>query len=153
MTETWRPVPGHEGRYEVSDQGRVRSLVFKAPRILRPAPLNRFGHLSVALGRRNSRLVHALVMAAFVGPRPPNHDIAHNNGDPADNRLTNLRYCSRAANNRDIAVHGRRKLSREMVKAIRESDQSGAFISDLLSISPSLVSAVRHKRKGYYDHF
>jgi hypothetical protein len=25
-TETWRAIPGHEGRYEVSDWGRVRSL-------------------------------------------------------------------------------------------------------------------------------
>lgn len=26
MTETWKPIPGYEGLYEVSDHGRVRSL-------------------------------------------------------------------------------------------------------------------------------
>ena len=26
MKELWQPVPGYEGLYEVSDQGRVRSL-------------------------------------------------------------------------------------------------------------------------------
>lgn len=26
LTERWRPVLGYEGRYEVSDHGRVRSL-------------------------------------------------------------------------------------------------------------------------------
>jgi len=25
-TEEWRPVPGYEGHYEVSDHGRIRSL-------------------------------------------------------------------------------------------------------------------------------
>ena len=25
--ETWLPIPGYEGRYDVSDQGRVRSLL------------------------------------------------------------------------------------------------------------------------------
>lgn len=26
MSETWRPIPGYEGLYDVSDQGHVRSL-------------------------------------------------------------------------------------------------------------------------------
>lgn len=31
MTEAWRPVPGYEGRYEVSDEGRVQSAGFVVP--------------------------------------------------------------------------------------------------------------------------
>ena len=33
-TERWLPVPGYEGEYEVSDQGRVRSFV--SGKILKP---------------------------------------------------------------------------------------------------------------------
>jgi hypothetical protein len=47
--ETWLPIPGYEGAYEVSDQGRVRSL---DRRIIADGPL-----------RRNyQRSVHARVM-------------------------------------------------------------------------------------------
>ncbi|OYV23788.1 MAG: hypothetical protein B7W97_02150 [Mycobacterium sp. 20-66-4] len=36
MLETWREVPGSNGRYEISDLGRVRSLIGREPRIMKP---------------------------------------------------------------------------------------------------------------------
>jgi len=69
--ETWRDVPGYEGRYQVSDLGRVRSLwhvgqAREEPVILRFRP-------RVALfreGRREEAQVHRLVLLAFRGPCP-----------------------------------------------------------------------------------
>lgn len=58
----------------------------------------RSGHVSVALGKGNSKLVHALVLLAFVGPRPDGFDILHMNHVPTDNRLSNLRYGTRSEN-------------------------------------------------------
>lgn len=110
--EQWRDVPGFEGRYQVSDMGRVRSLdrfVRVVPprgaetvrpvrgRILRPGPSNS-GHLSVVLGRGNTRAVHQLVMLAFIGPPPAGHEVLHRNHQPADNRLANLKYGTRSEN-------------------------------------------------------
>ena len=120
-TETWKPVVGWEGFYEVSDQGRVRSLdrtvIFKdgrtrtwrrATRKLQP---DSSGHLNVMLQKDGKTgtgyRVHRLVMAAFVGPCPADMEVCHNNGDPTDNRLANLRYDTRAANVRDCIDHGR----------------------------------------------
>jgi hypothetical protein len=133
--ETWTPVPGFEGRYEVSDQGRVRSLnrlvlvlgggkkpysSLRQGRMLRPGASN-YGHLSVVLGRRKTRMVHDLVLRAFVGPPPPNHECCHNNGDPTDNRLSNLRWGTRSENNVDAVKHGRRgKLTATQVREIRQ---------------------------------
>lgn len=155
--EEWRPIPGYEGLYEVSDLGRVRSLdrewrqlgragkphLHRKPgRILRPGRTGRFGHVTVALGRGNSRSVHALVMLAFVGPRPAGHDVAHNNGDASDNRLTNLRYATRRDNNLDKAKHGRCRVPADVVTAIRQGG-SPRELSRQYGVSLSYVHAVR----------
>ena len=118
--ETWKAIPGYEGLYEVSDQGRVRSLdryvecvgpikgryfSKKKGRVLRPGPSN-YGHLSVVLGRNNTRMVHELVLRAFVGEPPEKHECCHNNGDPADNRLQNLRWGTRSENIFDAVRQG-----------------------------------------------
>ncbi|MFV8266502.1 NUMOD4 motif-containing HNH endonuclease [Mycolicibacterium peregrinum] len=115
--EQWRPVIGFEGLYEVSDQGRVRSLGqfargshgsqrFVRGRVLRPAP-SKTGHLTVALGRGGgTKLVHALVAEAFIGPRPAGMDVCHGNGVPSDNRVDNLRYGTRSENHFDRVAHG-----------------------------------------------
>jgi len=112
QNEVWKPVVGHETAYEVSDHGRVRSLERRvrlvtkqagettrrvSPRLLRPGP-SRSGHVSVAIGKGNSRLVHQLVMEAFVGPPPEKHEVLHLNHTPSDNRLVNLKYGTRSEN-------------------------------------------------------
>jgi hypothetical protein len=73
--------------------------------MLRPGPSN-YGHLSVVLGRRNTRMVHTLVLEAFVGPRPPGKEACHGNGQPGDNRLSNLRWGTRSENIADAVRHG-----------------------------------------------
>lgn len=116
MREQWRAVQGFEGRYSVSDQGRVRSEDHwdgrrnVTGRILRPGRSNS-GHVSVAIGRGNSRLVHQLVLEAFVGPRPPRHEVMHKNGRPADNRLANLKYGTRSENLKHDYASGVRQVA------------------------------------------
>jgi hypothetical protein len=104
--EIWKAIPGYEGQYEVSDQGRVKSYRRDHEgRFLRPGRMPG-GHLSVALGRGNSQCVHKLVLLAFVGPAPDKHECCHNNGNPADNRLENLRWGTRRENILDAVRHG-----------------------------------------------
>ena len=106
MTELWKAIPGYEGQYEVSDQGRVKSYRRdKNGRILRPGRMPA-GYLSVALGRNNSQCVHKLVLIAFVGAAPAKHECLHANGVPSDNRLENLRWGTRTENIKDAVKHG-----------------------------------------------
>ena len=111
MIEKWKAVPGYEGRYEVSDQGRVRSLdnyvacgfEGKGQRlvkgcILKPGGNAKTGHVTVAIGKGNSKPVHQLVMLAFVGPPPAGHEVLHQNHVADDNRLSNLKYGTRSEN-------------------------------------------------------
>lgn len=122
MTENWRPVVGYEGSYEVSDAGRVRSVERRIvqrnghpltvrPRVLRQydAGTGRTGHRRVRLlqaGKGRSLWVHRLVLLAFVGPPPGGTEACHNDGDPTNNRLENLRWDTRRENALDIVRAG-----------------------------------------------
>lgn len=57
--------------------------------------------------RRRDRAMHTMVLEAFVGPRPVGLYGCHNDGDPANNRLTNLRWDTPASNTADKVMHGR----------------------------------------------
>lgn len=99
--ETWRAVVGHEGRYEVSDHGNVRSLNYNRRgrmQLLRPT-INPLGYRGVDLnrdGKRQPRLVPHLVAIAFV-PNPDNlKTVDHKNRDRADDRAVNLRWADRS---------------------------------------------------------
>src|SRR5687767_15149188 len=115
------PIPDTEGRYEVSNVGRVRSLVagcrhgsVPRKRPLAMTPFNnkphRSGYWVVNLrvsGQVKCRCVSELVLTTFVGPRPsPIHDAAHLNGDRNVNRLSNLQWATKKENAAHKRLHG-----------------------------------------------
>jgi hypothetical protein len=59
-------------------------------------------------GVKINHSVHHLVAAAFIGPRPPEKEVAHWDGDPENARLTNLRYATPVENDSDKIRHGTR---------------------------------------------
>lgn len=124
MSEQWRPVVGYEGFYEVSDQGRVRSLDHYVQhgrwgghhqrlirgRVLKPGTVGEYRFVNLSRpGESKATVVRiqTLVVEAFIGPRPFGHVICHTNGDGADNSVTNLRYDTFGNNNLDTVRHGR----------------------------------------------
>ena len=139
MSERWLPVPDFPG-YEVSDHGRVRSYHCRAqgqgelweisdtPQRYLKGAYKRTGYHFVGLSRngiRYTRHVHQLVARAFLGPCPKGKELCHNDGDPANNHVSNLRYDSHLANMQDAAaqqtMHGPAILSDGEVLEIRES--------------------------------
>ncbi len=109
--ETWKPVPGHEGTYEVSSEGRIRSLdqvirYVKKGRVLRPGRSSN-GYPSVVLAGRDSRTLHSIVAAAFHGPCPLGMQIRHLDGNRENARIENLKYGTPAENGADTVRHGR----------------------------------------------
>lgn len=119
-TETWLPIPGYEGLYEASNEGRIRSL----PRVVRRAdgalvPVaggilsQKTGrhYLAVSLcrgGITRTSNVHRLVCAAFYGAAQPDLPVVrHLNGDYLDNRAVNLCWGTYAENTADMMAHGR----------------------------------------------
>lgn len=119
--EVWKSVPGYEGRYEVSSDGLVRSLdtagverntgkkYTRKGKILNPVK-TRLGYLQARLYANKKGKwfsVHALVLMAFVGPRPEGYEGCHKNGISGDNRLENLYWGTHLQNMKDRSTHGR----------------------------------------------
>ena len=150
MIESWLIIPGHV-LYEVSNLGSVRRA--KSLRQLKPWK-NPSGHLVVKLcdcGSISNRLVHRLVLSAFIGPCPNGMECCHNDGIPQNNKLSNLRWDTPLSNRRDKVRHGgmprgeahaRCKLKDSDVFDIRELSVLGVsntFISRLFNISDRYV--------------
>lgn len=114
MTETWRPVVGFEGLYEVSDSGSVASL--RRRRMVRKLHVDTWGYLRISFkidGRTVNRRVHTMVAESFIGPRPDGLVVRHLNGIYTDNRPVNLRYGTVAENAQDMLRHGRQRNARK----------------------------------------
>lgn len=151
--EVWRDVPGFEGRYQVSDRGQVKSLL-SGGRILRPARQYR-GHQQVVLcrdGKENHYYVHRLVLLAFVGPCPAGQEVCHNDSNPANNALENLRYDTRSHNAADryLANNGRdQKLTADDVRQIRRRLATGEMVRSVaraFAVSESNISCIKTGR-------
>lgn len=103
--ERWAPIPDYAGLYEVSDQGRVRSV--RKNLILTPKPTGDYWGVSLARGgRKIRRYLHELVLTTFVAPRPPGHESAHDDGVRSNNVLANLAWKTRSGNHLDKRQHG-----------------------------------------------
>jgi HNH endonuclease/NUMOD4 motif len=104
----YRAIPGFP-RYRVNERGRVVSYARGKRRRLRPFTLSA-GYLAVDLthaGEKRKLYVHQLVLLAFVGPCPDGMETRHLDGNPANNRLENIRYGTPAENAQDRERHGR----------------------------------------------
>lgn len=117
--EVWKDIPGYENLYQISDLGRVKSLYrivshstsgyLRLKERILSVGKDDINRLSVNLcknGQAKVFRVHCLVMMVFVGQRPKNYDVCHNDGDPTNNRLSNLRYDTRKNNEKDKIKHG-----------------------------------------------
>lgn len=95
----WRPVPGYEGLYEVSDLGSIRNVRSSQGRtagyVLSPQSNPRTGCASVRLygpDGGKTAAVARLVARAFHGEPPAGARVKRLNGDLADNRAANLEW-------------------------------------------------------------
>ena len=127
--ENWLPIEGYEGSYEVSDLGRVRSLVNDKKRkmkILKPVD-NGIGYLMVCLskdGKQKWFSVHRLVATAFVPNMFGLNEVNHINEDKTDNRESNLMWCDRKEN----INWGTR--TQKCTKPVLQFTKSGEFIRE-----------------------
>lgn len=158
----WLPIPGFEGRYEVSSDGRIRTI----ERLVKmPAPFNERFYPAIEMsrhldrtrgagktvyeqvllckgGRNNAKTyrVHLLVLLAFVGPRPDGMVSRHLDGNSLNNKLGNLAYGTHQQNMNDRAAHGNHHIYGEESKKAKLTE---AQVLEIRSCSTPGVELAR----------
>ena len=118
--EVWKPIPGYEGLYEASNQGRIRTVEGKitscakypkrvwTQRVMKLKWKERKGHTGkydarVCLwkdGVEKTYLVSRLVAMSFLPCPFDKLTVNHIDGNPSNNNIENLEWVTRAENNR-----------------------------------------------------
>lgn len=125
--EEWRDVIGYEGLYQVSNLGRVKSLercinrgsgVYRRNKIILRPQINGNGYLQVYLfkfgNKRKIKYIHQMVLEAFSENKYNLTCIDHIDGNPLNNCLSNLKYCTQQENMNNPIAKERWKKSMEV---------------------------------------
>jgi hypothetical protein len=131
LIEIWKPIKNFEGLYEVSDQGRIKSLIRKQERIRKPSK-QKSGYLQVTLNKKGKpyyKWVHRIVAETFLNQIDGKNYVNHKDGNKHNNIPENLEYCTMAENNYHAGQlnlkpigsnHTNSKLTHEDLKHVRD---------------------------------
>ena len=118
MQEIWKDINEYEGKYQISNLGRVKSLNYarrKQERILKPGIQKKTGYISVTLlkeRKKKTKTIHRLVAETFI-PNPENlHQINHKDENKQNNCVDNLEWCSAKYNSN--YGHRNEKISKKL---------------------------------------
>jgi len=164
MSETWRSIVGYEGIYDVSDNGRIKSLARKdiagrqlRNRVLKPRVTRGYEYVELYKGGRSkNKRVHRLVLDAFVGSCPDDMECRHLDGNSRNNNLDNLQWGTIIENRQDSVLHGtiprggsngQAKLMEEDVIWIRQLGAPQEKIARCFGVSVALVSLIKSRKR------
>lgn len=166
--EIFKHVVGYGWRYMVSNLGNVKSMERTVatgrngtrivPEGLLKLKNDRRGYPTVALWanyKQRRHKVHRLVAAAFIGPCPEGYQCCHNDGNPANGAVSNLRYDTPAGNQADRLLHGthsrgerhgRCRLKEAQVLSIRADTRTQKTIAAEYGISQKYVYDIQCRK-------
>lgn len=168
INEEWKPVKGYEGRYEVSNLGRVRSLKRATTNGVVLKQTIKHGYMHVCLSKENkpsTKRVHRLVAEAFIANPMGKPVVNHIDGDKTNNAASNLEWATNSENElHSFRVLGKkpnipwkgkprkfaRKLSYADAVAIIDSKRPSRELAAEFGVSKTTILNIR-KRKIYRE--
>lgn len=136
---SWATIPRFPD-YLISDQGEVMSYRPKngrgprmtVGRLMNPSKVSGKKYFHIPLldvtGTRIYRKIHLLVLEAFVGPCPEDMEGCHEDGDAANNKLSNLRWDTHVNNMEDQLTHGTRRKGEDINLSVLNEEQAREVI-------------------------
>jgi len=107
MKEVWENIKGYHG-YQASNLGRVKKGDCFIPK-KNPNKQENLNYKTISLRNENGtkiKLLHRLVLETFIGDCPKGMVGCHNDGNPTNNSLDNLRWDTQKNNCFDRIKHG-----------------------------------------------
>ncbi len=115
-----KPIPNFPG-YFADKQGNIWSKkpyrnyapIPEYPRKLKPQDNKGYQVVVLYYGKNQyRRTIHRLILETFVGPCPKGMESCHNDGNPSNNKLDNLRWGTKSNNEKDKVKHGTNSVNR-----------------------------------------
>jgi hypothetical protein len=159
MEEIWKDIEGFNGKYAVSNKGRVLS---KARNYILKQRADCKGYMRIDLGNKKNKktlTVHRLVALSFI-PNPENKpQVNHIDGDKTNNNVENLEWCT----SRENIIHAYETELNKNRESVHQYSLDGKLIriwtsayeiERVLGIGITTIWAActrkNHKAKGFY---
>lgn len=135
--------------YQATSDGQI--LFNGKPMCQRPGGSGK-AYLRVQICRKDY-YIHRLILEAFIGPQPKGMQACHNDGNPKNNNISNLRWDTPKRNSHDKIVHGTSgKGSTNAMSKISETDWltivlcyqlvSSKMLASRFGLIPATITAI-----------
>ena len=108
MKEVWKDIKDYEGKYQISNLGRVRSLIYKNNangkiysriKILKAFKDNKgYKRIYLKMWKRKNAQIHRLVAQAFIENPNNKPQINHKDKNKENNNVNNLEWVTNSEN-------------------------------------------------------
>ncbi len=152
--EIWKDIEGFEGKYMISDHGRIKSLTDykgRARELIRKPRIAKNGYYYVNLFKKSkckSKKPHRLVAEAFIHNPFKKETVNHINGIKTDNRVENLEWATQKENSEHAyrtklaiptigernGMYGKHGEENPNSRAVNQYDINGNFIKTWINV-------------------